>query len=103
MTAERTPSNYRYYTEESIQKLKIIKEWKNQNMSLDKIKHKFQEQENHDMDVNELKNRLHGLEKDVSEIVSLIEKKQLNKDDLVKKQLSHESISLIQSLVILLM
>ncbi|WP_042352588.1 MerR family transcriptional regulator [Bacillus massiliigorillae] len=101
--AERTASNYRCYTQEAYQKLKIIKELKNKNMSLDEIREFFLEQDTHNLDLNKLKQKLEGLEKDVSEIVELIQKNKLDKTDLVNKQISHETITLIQTLLILLL
>ncbi|WP_050613712.1 MerR family transcriptional regulator [Bacillus testis] len=103
LTAERTPSNYRYYTNEAVQTLNTIKELKNKNMSLEEIKRKFNEEANNDIDLGELKHKLQGLEKNVLEIVELLQEKKINKNDLIRKQLSHESFTLIQALLILLM
>lgn len=100
--AERTSSNYRCYTHDAFQKIIIIKELKSKDMSLEEIKTLLLEQDNHNLDLNRLKQKLEGLEKDISEIVELIQKNQLDKKDLVNKQISHETISLIQSLLILL-
>ncbi|MGM9924918.1 MAG: MerR family transcriptional regulator [Bacillus sp. (in: firmicutes)] len=100
--AERTSSNYRCYTYETIQKLKTIKELKKQNMTLDEIK-ALLHQESDKLDIEKLRLKLQGLEKDVSEIVNIIERSKLNKDELVNKHISHETISLIQSLLILLL
>lgn len=71
-------------------------------MSLDEIKRMFIDKEDSDLDIRELQQKLQGLEKEIIEIIDLINKKNLDKDDLIKKNLSHESISLIQSLLILL-
>ncbi|WP_019244188.1 MULTISPECIES: MerR family transcriptional regulator [Bacillus] len=103
LKAERTTSNYRYYTHEAVHRIKMIKELKSQKLSLSEIKEIMQEQEQQDYDIDELQRKLQGLEKDVTEIVELIQAKKLNKDDVIKKQLSHESVALIQSLLILLM
>ncbi|MEH6943696.1 MerR family transcriptional regulator [Bacillus sp. JJ722] len=100
--AERTDSNYRCYTHEAFQKIKIIKELKNENMSLEEIKTFLLKRNNHDLDLNKLKQKLEGLEKDLSEIVELMQKNKLDKNDLVNKQISDETVSLIQSLLILL-
>ncbi|WP_240338334.1 hypothetical protein [Peribacillus alkalitolerans] len=58
--------------------------------------------EKHPVDLDELKGKLQSLEKDVSEIVEMLQKNQISKDDLMKKHLSNESLSLIQSLLLLL-
>ena len=103
LEAQRSTSNYRYYTKEAIQKLTTIKELKSQKLSLDEIKKIFHEQNACEFSLGELKEKLQGLEKDVTEIIELIQRQKISKDDIAKKHISHESISLIQSLLILLL
>lgn len=103
LEAQRSTSNYRYYTKEAIQKLTTIKELKSQKLSLDEIKKIFHEQNACEVSLGELKEKLQGLEKDVTEIIELIQRQKISKDDIAKKHISHESISLIQSLLILLL
>lgn len=101
--AERTASNYRCYTQETLLRLNNIKQLKDQNMTLEEIKHFFQEKENAKNDLNELKVKLQGLEKDVSDIVTLIQKNKLDKKELLNGQFSHETVSLIQALLLFLL
>lgn len=103
LEAQRSTSNYRYYTKETIEKLMMIKEFKKQKMSLEEIKKQFHKQDSCELSLEELKEKLQGLEKDVSEIIELIKNKKISKEDITKKHISHESISLIQSLLVLLL
>ncbi|WP_240620211.1 hypothetical protein [Peribacillus acanthi] len=74
-----------------------------QNKSLDEIKKLLHmNEEDHSIDLDELKIKLQSLEKDVSEIVQMIQSKKISKEELMNKHLSHESLSLIQSLLLLL-
>jgi len=102
LEAERTSSNYRYYTAESIQTLQTIKDLKNKNMSLGEIKQFLQAQNGCTFSVDELKDKLQGLEKDITEIIELIQKEKISKDHVDLKKVSSESISLIHSLLLLL-
>lgn len=103
LKAERTPSNYRYYERDAIEKINIIKELKNNSLSLDDINKIFRKNSQNEQDVGILHTKLQGLEKDVSEILELIQKNKLDKNEIVNKHISHESVALLQSLLLLLL
>ncbi|PLT32144.1 MerR family transcriptional regulator [Bacillus sp. V5-8f] len=103
LKAERSSSNYRYYDMDSVSRLHYIEEMKKNHMSLQEIKLKLKEQEIENVDVQELKEKIRELELDVSAIVSLLKEKGLHNPEMIKKHLSHESLSLIQSLLLLLL
>ncbi|RFU64006.1 MerR family transcriptional regulator [Peribacillus glennii] len=103
LKAERSSSNYRYYDRESVSRLHYIEELKKNHMTLQEIKLKLKEQEIDNVDIQELKEKIRELELDVSAIVSLLKEKGLHNPDMIKKHLSHESMSLIQSLLLLLL
>lgn len=54
------------------------------------------------MDVLELRLKIKGLEKEVSEVLAHLEKTDENKFAEIKNKISHESLSLIQTLLLLL-
>ncbi|MGN1385713.1 MAG: MerR family transcriptional regulator [Bacillus sp. (in: firmicutes)] len=103
LQAHRTPSNYRCYERDAIEKIKIIKELKNNNLSLEDIKSFFKRTTDDDQDIGVLHDKLKILEKDVSEILELIEKNKLDKSEIINKHISHESVTLLQSLLLLLL
>ncbi|MCM3653727.1 hypothetical protein M3184_18165 [Metabacillus litoralis] len=71
-------------------------------MSLDEIKKEIIEKEAEEIDVLELRLKIKGLEKDVSEILAQLDKNDLKNHEYVKKNISNESLSLIQTLLLLL-
>lgn len=102
LEAERSSSNYRYYNSSSVEKLKFIVDCKNEGMSLEKIKKKLLEKDTEKIDLLELRLRIKGLEEDVSKVLAKIDRSDLQNQAYVKKHVSHESLSLIQSLLLLL-
>jgi DNA-binding transcriptional MerR regulator len=99
LKAERSPSNYRYYDHSSIEKLNFIEKCKEENMSLEDIKKKLLEKDVEEIDVLELRLKIKGLEKELSTILA---KNDNENHEYVKKHVSHESLSLIQTLLLLL-
>jgi MerR family transcriptional regulator, copper efflux regulator len=99
LKAERSPSNYRYYDHSSIEKLNFIEKCKEENMSLEDIKKKLLEKDVEEIDVLELRLKIKGLEKELSTILA---KNDHENHEYVKKHVSHESLSLIQTLLLLL-
>ncbi len=55
-----------------------------------------------EIDVLELRLKIKGLEKEVSEVLAQFDKNDLENQDFVKKHISKESLSLIQTLLLLL-
>ena len=103
LKAHRTPSNYRYYERDAIEKIKLIKELKSNNLSLEDINKILKKANQDEKDIGILHTKLQLLEKDVSEILEIIEKNKLDKNEIVNKHISHESVALLQSLLLLLL
>lgn len=102
LEAERSASNYRYYDKSAIERLCFIEQCKKNGLSLDEIKKRLLEKDSEEIDVLELRLKIKGLEKDVAEVLAHMDKKDLENIDYVKKNISRESLSLIQTLLILL-
>jgi MerR family transcriptional regulator, copper efflux regulator len=102
LKAERSASNYRYYNQSSIERLNFIEKCKAEGFTLDEIKKKILEKDAEEIDVHELRLKIKGLEKDVSDILANIDKNDPKSQEDMKKQISHESLSLIQSLLLLI-
>ncbi|MGW6254640.1 MerR family transcriptional regulator [Peribacillus butanolivorans] len=105
LKAERSASNYRYYSVRELERIHRIEEYKRKNLSLEDIKELFNQDKEVSSAIEEtglqLKSKLDGLNEELREVIRLIEKDEKN-ELLLKKQISHESIALIQSLLVLL-
>ncbi|CAM3540135.1 Cu(I)-responsive transcriptional regulator [Aeromicrobium ponti] len=102
LKAERSPSNYRYYDYSSIERIAFIEKCKGDGLSLEEIKNKVISQFSEEVDVLELRLKIQDLEKDVTKALSQLKESDPNKYEHFKKKLSNESLSLIQSLLLLL-
>jgi DNA-binding transcriptional MerR regulator len=102
LKAERSTSNYRYYDRSSVERLDFIERCKKEGMPLAEIKKKILEKEAEEIDILELRLKMKGLEKDVSKVLASLDKGDIKKLEFVKKNISHESLSLIQTLLLLL-
>lgn len=102
MKAERSASNYRYYDITTVEQLNYIETCKNEGMSLDEIKRKIINSNAEEIDVLELRLKIKGLEEEVSEVLSQLDKGNLKNQEILKKNISQDSRSLIQSLLLLL-
>lgn len=103
LNAHRTPSNYRCYDRDAIEKIILIKELKNNDLSLEDIKKFFKNTNQDEKDIGILHAKLQLLEKDVPEILEIIKNNKLDKNEIVNKHISHESVTLLQSLLLLLL
>ena len=99
---ERSASNYRYYDHSAIQRLKFIEQCKKDGMSLSEIKDLVIDKEAEEIDVLELRLKIKGLEKEVTGVLEHLVKSDLENQEHIKKNVSHESLSLIQALLLLL-
>ena len=99
LKVERSPSNYRYYDKSAIERLHFIEQCKKDGMSLEEIKDQVVEKDAEEIDVLELRLKIQGLEKEVSEVLAHLDQKDLKS---VKKNVSNESLSLIQTLLLLI-
>lgn len=105
LKAERSASNYRYYSVGELERLRRIEGYKRENLSLEDIK-ELLKKDNEDTSAIEekglqLKNKMDGLNEELQEFITLIEKDGKSEHHL-KKQISSESMALIQSLLLLL-
>lgn len=100
LKAERSSSNYRYYDASAIEQLQYIEECKANGMSLEEIK-KNTIAIAEEIDVLELRLKIKGLEKEVSEVLAQLDKSDLKNHEYVKKNITNESLSLIQTLLLL--
>ncbi|MES9736972.1 MerR family transcriptional regulator [Peribacillus frigoritolerans] len=105
LKAERSASNYRYYSIGELERLRRIEEYKRENLSLEDIKELLKKDKEAASAIEErglqLKNKMDGLNEELQEFISLIEKDGKS-ELLLKKQISRESMALIQSLLMLL-
>ncbi|MGG0414077.1 MerR family transcriptional regulator [Peribacillus simplex] len=105
LKAERSASNYRYYSVGELERLRRIEGYKRENLSLEDIKEILKNDKEAASAIEEkglqLKNKMDGLNEELQEFISLIEKDGKS-ELLLKKQISRESMALIQSLLVLL-
>jgi len=105
LKAERSASNYRYYSVGELERLRRIEGYKRENLSLEDIKEILKKDKEAASAIEErglqLKNKMDGLNEELQEFISLIEKDGKS-ELLLKKQISRESMALIQSLLMLL-
>ena len=105
LKAERSASNYRYYSVGELERLRRIEGYKRDNLSLEDIKELLKKDKEATSAIEEkglqLKNKMDGLNEELQEFISLIEKDGKS-ELLLKKQISRESMALIQSLLVLL-
>lgn len=101
LKAERSASNYRYYSEDAVERLKKIEEMKAKGMSLQEIKKTFEvENRYEEIDIQELRLRMQSLQNEVTTLLEQV-KEQPAKES-IKNKLSSESIALMQALLLLL-
>ncbi|YCI77338.1 MerR family transcriptional regulator [Bacillus sp. R1-10] len=104
LKAERSASNYRYYSVGELERLRRIEGYKRENLSLEDIKEILKKDKEAASAIEakglQLKNKMDGLNEELQEFISLIEKDGKS-ELLLKKQISRESMALIQSLVLL--
>ncbi len=105
LKAERSASNYRYYSVGELERLRRIEGYKRENLSLEEIKELLKKEMEAASAIEEkglqLKNKMDGLNEELQEFITLIEKDGKS-ELLLKKQVSSESMALIQSLLLLL-
>lgn len=102
LKAERSASNYRYYSLETIEKLRIIEEKKATGMSLEAIKNQFEKEQIEEVDIQELRLQMQYLEKEVSHLIEQINSEEITTQHNIKQKVSSESVALMQSLLLLI-
>lgn len=109
LQAKRSPSNYRYYSEEALEDLKFIENCKKLHMPLDEIRKKMDLVKNQHVEEEEVLDQakviarhLEHLNQELSGFMPIVEKLDDDQKRLLSTQLSNQSMSLIQSLLVLL-
>lgn len=107
LKAERTASNYRYYSHEALEDLRFIEMSKQQKLSLEEIKEalvvkKQEKQPDIDRQASNVADQMKCLKENVEDLLPLMEKLEDHEKKLILKRLSPESMTLIHSLAMLL-
>ena len=102
LKAERSSSNYRYYDSSSIDRIGFIERRKTEGKTLEEIKRELDIRHSKEIDVLELRLKIRDLEKEVSEVLQQLEKQDKKRYEEMKGKISRESLSLIQTLLLLL-
>ena len=104
LKAERSTSNYRFYTSEAIERITVIEKMKAQGMCLNDIK---QSLENgnvlpEEIDLQKICQHMKTLKKEISALVEKMQHQDQSKKDSIKGEVSSESVALMQSLLLLI-
>ena len=102
LKAERSSSNYRYYDSSSIDRIGFIERRKTEGKTLEEIKKELDISHSEEIDVLELRLKIRDLEKEVSKVLQQLEKQDKKRYEEMKGKISRESLSLIQTLLLLL-
>lgn len=106
LKAERSESNYRFYSEEALQQLKWINYYKQQHFPLEKIKEKItalnENAGEYSETLQKVEMQLNTLEKDVLDLKPLLQ--QLNREQLklAVKHMPAERATLLHSLLLII-
>lgn len=102
LDAERSAANYRYYDQAMIKRLHFIEQRKQQGLSLVQIQHELNITPYEEIDVQVLRLKMQDLEHDVTSLLAQMNKQDDKKIETIKKNVSPESIALMQSLLLLI-
>lgn len=102
LEAERSASNYRYYAPTMIDRLQYIEQRKQDGLSLEEIQAELHIKPYEEIDVQTIRLKMQNLEHDVATLLAQLDKKNQKDIQSIKKNVSTESIALIQSLLLLI-
>ena len=102
LDAERSAANYRYYDPAMIKRLQFIEQRKQQGLSLVQIQHELNITPYEEIDVQVLRLKMQDLEHDVTSLLAQMNKQDDKKIETIKKNVSPESVALMQSLLLLI-
>ncbi len=109
LTPYRTETNYRYYSEESLERLKLINLYKNEKLTLGEIRERFQILDEQRVSIadlaqimHEIREQLHSLEDNLLELKPLLSKLNEKQKKVLTKQMFMQYTSLFSTLSILL-
>lgn len=106
----RSESNYRYYTETALSRLKLIEQLKAQRFTLEEIKEKLtaldgtahQGKDNSEgsvLDLSYLQEQVKVLERQLAELQPMVNRMEANQAALMTKQVVLQSMAVMQSLL----
>ncbi|TCS77836.1 MerR family transcriptional regulator [Tepidibacillus fermentans] len=106
----RSESNYRYYTEKTVEQLKLIEQYKKQHLSLEEIKERLKLVHEKDMvkieklfeKIDQLTQQMKDLESEILKIKPYLEGLNEQQMKVVMKHLSNQGMSFVNVLMILL-
>lgn len=109
LTAERSKSNYRYYSEDALERLKLIELFKREKLSLEEIRERLNTLDATPASsrevtekVHDLHERMRQLEEEVLKLKPLLSKLNEQQLKVLTKQLSVQGASLYHALNLLL-
>lgn len=102
LEAERSESNYRFYDPAMIDRLYFIEQRKQEGLSLGEIQNALNITSYEEIDVQMLRLKMQDLEHDVSSLLEQMNNQDNKNIQSIKKNVSPESIALMQSLLLLI-
>jgi len=103
LEAERSTSNYRFYTSEAIERIKVIEQMKARGMCLNDIKQSLEKNEQNDeIDLQNICLQMKTLQNEISTLVEKMQQQEQSKNTSIKNKVSSESVALMQSLLLLI-
>ncbi|MBM7607395.1 DNA-binding transcriptional MerR regulator [Lysinibacillus composti] len=103
LKAERSTSNYRFYTSETIEQLHKIEEMKASGMSLQDIKKSIkQENKYEEIDLHEIRLHMQTLKNEISTLLDQMQQQEQTTQTSIKNKVSSESVALMQTLLLLI-
>ncbi|RUL54712.1 MerR family transcriptional regulator [Lysinibacillus antri] len=103
LKAERSTSNYRYYSSDSIERLREIEEMKANGMSLQDIKYSFEKEHQYEeIDIHEIRLHMQTLQSEVTTLLEQMKQQEQSTQNSIKNKVSTESAALMQSLLLLI-
>ncbi|GAX90284.1 MerR family transcriptional regulator [Effusibacillus lacus] len=109
LTPERTESNYRYYSEEALERLKLIELYKKEKLSLEEIRERIQLLDSLGNNsravcqrVHELSEQLLELEKQLLELKPLFQGLDKKQQQLLTSRISVQGMSLLHTLAFII-
>ncbi|MBO8163453.1 MAG: MerR family transcriptional regulator [Brevibacillus sp.] len=105
--AERSESNYRYYSDKSVERLKLIELFKREKLTLEEIRDRLALLERQDTSdvpakIHEVHNQIRHLEDNLLELKELLGRLDGRQRTILANQLSVPCISLYQTLAMIL-
>ncbi|MFJ7735421.1 MerR family transcriptional regulator [Lysinibacillus sp. NPDC097287] len=102
LEAERSASNYRYYESTMIDRLQYIEQRKQDGLSLEEIQGELHIPPYEEVDVHTIRLKMQNLENDLASLLAQLDNQDQKNVQSIKKNVSTESIALMQSLLLLI-